>query len=365
VRRSLLPLALALIAAGACRGGEVRAVQGESAGPIAIATQGGNRPLTFLAGNMEPDELARLKEAAPNLRILAGLSQAEALAVAGEVHGIEGRYCTSEFLAAAPQLVWVQATSSGVERYLRVPELVERDAIVLTNARGTSASAIADHAFALLLALTRRLEPRLAAEREGRWERGIEGDEAVALEGRTLLVAGLGSIGNQVARRAAGFGMRVIATRRTERSAGPLPEGVERVATPDHLMEMLAEADVVVICLPLTPETEGLFSRAAFAALKPGAFLINVARGKIVDTDALLAALESGRLAGAGLDVTEPEPLPAGHPLWKRDDVVITPHVAGDAALSDQREVELYRENLRRFAAGEPLLNPVDKKAGY
>jgi phosphoglycerate dehydrogenase-like enzyme len=365
VRRHDLLFGFALFVGAACRSGEVRTVQGEPSGPIAIATEGGRVPLTFLAGPMEEAELERLREVAPNLQVIAGLSQEEALARAGKVQGIDGRYCTKEFLAAAPNLVWVQAGSSGVERYLRVPGLLERDEVVLTNLRGAAAASIADHAFALLLALTRRLEPRLAAAHEGRWERQISGDETIALEGRTLLVAGLGSIGYQVARRGAGFGMRVIATRRTAPSAGPLPDGVERVETPDHLLEMLAEADVAVICLPLTAETEGLFSREAFAALKPGAFLINVSRGKVVDTDALLDALDSGRLAGAGLDVTDPEPLPADHPLWRRDYVVITPHVAGDAALSDQRGDELYFDNLRRFAAGEPLLNPVDKRAGY
>jgi phosphoglycerate dehydrogenase-like enzyme len=354
VRRSLLLLCCALLAGAACRSGEVRTVQGEPSGPIAIATEGGRVPLTFLAGPMEAAELERLREVAPNLQVLTGLSQEDALARAGDVQGIDGRYCTSEFLAAAPNLVLVQAGSSGVERYLRVPGLVERDQVVLTNLRGAAAASIADHAFAMLLALTRRLEPRLAAARERRWERQIAGDEAIALEGRTLLVAGLGSIGTEVARRAAGFGMHVIATRR---SASDKPSFVERVGTPEQTLAMLAEADVVVICLPLTAATEKLFSKQAFDALKPGAFLINVSRGKLVDTDALLA--------GAGLDVTDPEPLPADHPLWRRDDVVITPHVAGDAALSDQRGDELYFENLRRFAAGEPLLNPVDKRAGY
>jgi phosphoglycerate dehydrogenase-like enzyme len=362
VRRSLLLSCFALLAGAACRSGDVRTVQGEPSGPIAIATEGGRVPLTFLAGPMEAAELERLREVAPNLQVLTGLSQEAALARAGDVQGIDGRYCTSEFLAAAPNLVWVQAGSSGVERYLRVPGLIERDEVVLTNLRGAAAASIADHAFAMLLALTRRLEPRLAAAREGRWERQIAGDEAIALEGRTLLVAGLGSIGTEVARRAAGFGMHVIATRR---NASDKPGFVERVGTADQTLALLAEADVVVICLPLTADTEKLFSKQAFDALKPGAFLINVSRGKVVDTDALLEALDSGRLAGVGLDVTDPEPLPADHPLWRRDDVVITPHVAGDAALSDQRGDELYFENLRRFAAGEPLLNPVDKRAGY
>jgi phosphoglycerate dehydrogenase-like enzyme len=122
---------------------------------------------------------------------------------------------------------------------------------------------------------------------------------------------------------------------------------------------------VVAICVPLTPETTGLINADAFAAMKPGAYLINIARGRIVDTDALVAALESGRLAGACLDVTDPEPLPPGHPLWRQPNVIITPHVAADAELTDERHWQLFRENMRRFGAGEPLLNCVDKTVGY
>jgi phosphoglycerate dehydrogenase-like enzyme len=144
-----------------------------------------------------------------------------------------------------------------------------------------------------------------------------------------------------------------------------VPPGVERVGRPEDLLALLPESDVVVLCVPLTPETEKLLDARAFAAMKPGSFLVNVARGKLVDTDALLEALETGRLAGACLDVTDPEPLPSDHPLWLLPNVVITPHVAADAALTEARAFALVRENLRRFDAGEPLLNVVDGAAGY
>ena len=367
--RRAASLALALLLVG-CAGRPtqepVRAAAGAPAGErgerVAIATDGGRLPLTYLAGAMDEDELEQLRRTAPNLRVLTGLSREEALARAPELHGIEGRYCSSELLQAATRLVWVQATSAGVERYLAVPELVERDEVVLTNLRGAAASAIADHVFAMLLVLTRRLQPRLDAAREGRWERDLDGPDPVALEDRTLLVLGLGSIGTEVARRGAGFGMRVLATRRSD---APAPGFVERVERPERTLELLGQADVVVVCLPLTGETEGLLDERAFAALRPGAFLVNIARGAIVESEALLAALDSGRLAGACLDVTDPEPLPPGHPLWGREDVVITPHVAGRAALSQERGSALLLENLRRFGAGEPLSNVVDKRAGY
>jgi phosphoglycerate dehydrogenase-like enzyme len=154
----------------------------------------------------------------------------------------------------------------------------------------------------------------------------------------------------------------VIATRRSDT---PSPDWIEQVGKPEELQKLLPRADVVAICVPLTKETERLFDEKAFAAMKPGAYLINVARGKIVDTAVLVRSLQSGRLAGACLDVTDPEPLPKESPLWAMKNVVITPHVSSDAEVTDARASALLEENLRRFAAGEPLLNVVDKSAGY
>ena len=177
-----------------------------------------------------------------------------------------------------------------------------------------------------------------------------------------MLVVGLGGIGSEVAERAHGLKMRVIATRRSDAAS---PSWIERVGKPGDLLAMLPEADVVAICVPLTAETERLFDAKAFAAMKKGSYLVNVARGKIVDTQALLDTLEKGHLAGACLDVTDPEPLPPDHPLWKLRSVVITPHVSSDAELTDDRQWAAFKENFRRFGAGEPLLNVVDKSKGY
>jgi len=173
---------------------------------------------------------------------------------------------------------------------------------------------------------------------------------------------GMGGIGREVAQRGKGFGMRVLATRR---SAAPPPSFVDRQGTPDDLHAFLRESDVVVLCVPLTEETRGMIDAAELALLKPGSYLINIARGPVVDTDALVDALQSGRLAGAGLDVTDPEPLPAEHVLWTMDNVVVTPHVSSRSELTEDRRWALYIENMRRFGAGEPLLNVVDKEAGY
>jgi phosphoglycerate dehydrogenase-like enzyme len=295
--------------------------------------------------------------------VIAGLSREEALRRAAEAHAADAAFVTPDFLRAAPNLVWVQAQSAGVERYMAVKELRDSDKIVLTNMRGIAGPVIADHAFAMLLALTRDLPVHLAGRAEGRWIREGSGKlRPIALKGRTLLVVGLGGIGTEIARRGRGFDMRVVAIRRGN---DPAPDFVERVGKPQELLALLPEADVVAIAVPLTAETTGMFNREAFAAMKPGSFLVNIARGKVVDTAALLAALTSDKLAGACLDVTDPEPLPPDHPLWKLPNVVITPHVSSDAELTEDRRWALFRENLRRFDAGEPLLNVVDLSAGY
>ena len=181
------------------------------------------------------------------------------------------------------------------------------------------------------------------------------------LAGKTLLVIGLGGIGSEIARRAAAFGMRVLAT---DPKVLDRPPFVEELHRPDAFHSLLPRADVVASAVPLTKESRKMIGAKQFAMMKPGVILINVSRGGVVDTDALVEALDSKQVAAAGLDVTDPEPLPKGHPLWSRN-VIITPHSAGQSPGGERRRHEYFRENLRRFAAGEMLLNIVDKKAGY
>lgn len=318
--------------------------------------------LVYLASAMSEEDLAAVRAVAPGVRIIAGLDRRTAMEYAPIAHAADAHLLTPEFLASAPNFVWAQSRSAGVDRYMGLAGIVENDAVVLTNMRAAHGPTIADHSFAMLLTLTRNLRAFEEAQREGQWRRDAPGPSPIALEGRTMLIVGFGGIGSEIGRRAHGFGMRVIATRRSD---DPGPDWVTRMGRPTELMAMLPEADVVAVCVPLTPETEGLFDEAAFAAMKPGAYLINIARGRVVDTDAMLASLRSGRLAGACLDVTDPEPLPAGHPLWREPNAIITPHIAGDADLTRDRAFALFRENIRRFDAGEPLLNVVDKVAGY
>ena len=326
------------------------------------STSQGGPPRTYLAGELTAKEEAELHAVAPNVRILANLSREDALAHAGEADGADARFLSADFIARAPKLVYAQAMGVGVDRWMRLEPLVKSDRIQLANLRGSSGPAIAEHVFAMLLALTRDLRFHLENQSSGRWARDGSGVRPIALEGRTMLVVGLGGIGSEVAERAHGFKMRVIATRRSDAES---PSWMAHVGKPDELLAMLPQADVVAICVPLTAETEHLFDAKAFAAMKPGSYLVNVARGKIVDTQALVEAVESKRLAGACLDVTDPEPLPPDHPLWKLRNVVITPHVSSDAELTDDRQWAAFKENIRRFGAGEPLLNVVDKRAGY
>lgn len=330
---------------------------------VAIARGTPPERLTYFARGLDEAQREEIARVAPKIDLVVGLSTADALRRATEAHGVDASYATPEFLRAAKKLVWVQAGSAGVDRYLAIPELAEPEGLVLTNMSGIHGPAIADHVFAMLLALTRDLPVHLAGRAAGTWKREGSGVlRPIALQDRTLLVVGLGSIGTEIARRGRGFGMHVIATRRSD---SPSPDFVEHVGKPEELLALLPRADVVAIALPLTDETKGLFGREAFAAMKAGSYLVNIGRGKIVQTDALVGALQSGRLAGACLDVTDPEPLPKDHPLWKLPNVVVTPHVAAEAEITDARHWTLLRENLRRFDAGEPLLNVVDKRAGY
>ena len=333
---------------------------GSSDGSV-VAIEPGDEPLLYLTTRLGAETVEELREVAPNVQFVTGLTAAERLARAGEFHGADARLLTPEFLQAATNLRWVQSSSAGVDRYLDLDDLMGNDDIVMTNMQGIHGPVIAEHVMALLLSLSRDLPGFYEAQQRGDWDRNA-GSGQRALAGSTLCVIGMGGIGTEVARRAHGFDMRVLATVRTERKT---PGFVHELGIAEDTERFLGEADVVVICLPLTPETRGMFDAELIAKMKPDSVLINIARGAIVDTDALLAALESGHIAAAGLDVTDPEPLTPGHALWQRDDVLITPHTAGAAALTGTRRDILFQENVRRFGAGEGLLNVVDKSVGY
>jgi phosphoglycerate dehydrogenase-like enzyme len=319
---------------------------------------GWTKPTRIVIARADPAQLAALQAVAPGVELLAA---AQGDALAGQLAGAQATIglCDAATLAAAKSLHWIQALSVGVERCVTVPGIGERG-IVLTNMQRTSGLPIAEHAIAMTMALARGLPRFIRQQQAGEWRE--DASDMREIGGRTMLVVGLGGIGTEVARRAHGLGMRVTAIRNSSREG---PSFVSKVGLPSELLAFAADADVVVNATPLTPETTGIFDQRFFAAMKKGGYFISVGRGQSTITDDLVAALRSGQLGGAGLDVTEPEPLPAGHPLWAMPNVIISPHVSASSDAQGERYWILIAENLRRYVAGEPLLNVVDIKRGY
>jgi phosphoglycerate dehydrogenase-like enzyme len=269
---------------------------------------------------------------------------------------------TKEHFGAAKRLKWVQTISAGVEAYSFWPEFVKSD-VQLTNCKVVQGPTIADHAFAMLLALTRGLHEFIPNRTKREWG-GRTGLPAgmTELPGMTAVVVGAGGIGTQIAQRANGFGMKVIGV---DPKDMPVSNFFSEIVPPDRLDSVLPKADVVFVAAPLTPKSERMIASRQFDAMKQGAYFIAVSRGKLYDKQALVKALDSKKLAGAGLDVTDPEPLPADDSLWNFENVVITPHVASAAEGSNQRRIAVIEDNIRRFARGEALTHVVDKANGY
>jgi phosphoglycerate dehydrogenase-like enzyme len=332
----------------------------ESAAPVRERA-GWQRPKKVMVLNLAPQLLPALQAAAPGVELLPVGNAAEAVALAKEADAVLG-LCTPELLAAGPNIRWIQSYSAGVERCVAIPALRERD-VLLTNMRRIAGPVMAEHVMALMLAYARGLHFYVPERMAGRWTREMPPPgRMLTLEGKTVLVVGLGGIGVEVAKRAHALGMRVVATRASGREGPPF---VSYVGLPDELGKLAAEADFVVNTAPLTPATTGMFDAKFFAAVKPGAFFVNVGRGGSVVQTELVAALASGRLGGAGLDVTDPEPLPADSPLWKMQNVILTPHVSAQSDLGDEARFAIGVENLRRYVAGERMLSVVDVAKGY
>lgn len=262
-------------------------------------------------------------------------------------------------LHGSPALEWLQTNSAGVEPYIQ-PGVLAGDTL-LTNATGAYGLAIAEHMLGMLLELFKKLELYRDAQKSGAWQ---SQGAVKAVYGSTVLVLGMGDIGGEFAARCKALGAKVIGVRRSPR---PCPEYADEVHLLEDLDSLLPHADVVAVTLPGTDATRGLMSRERLAKMKEGAVLLNVGRGFIVDTEALCDALERGHLSGAGVDVTDPEPLPPTHRLWNIPTAVVTPHISGFYHLRETHEriVGIFLENLRRFQAGEPLRNLVDFATGY
>lgn len=317
------------------------------------------QPKKIVAAGLSPQQIAAAQGDLQTVRIVAAESGEAFLTQIADADAYWGQQISAEVLKAAPKLKWMQTYSAGVEHVLAVPEF-KNSPVTLTNCKILQGPNIADHAFALLLALTRGTGKAAAMRSSEEWNPGAF--RLVELSGKTALIIGVGGIGREIAQRAKGFGMNVIGVDPERIPANP---NVSKIVPPDQIHTVIGEADVIFVSAPHTPQSEGMLGPAQFDRMKKGAYFVAVSRGKLYDTPALVKALDSQRLAGAGLDVTDPEPLPKGHSLWKFDNVIITPHVAGQSDIVWERRMALLKENAKRFGAGLPLVNVVDKQKGY
>jgi phosphoglycerate dehydrogenase-like enzyme len=348
--------------------------RGPNGAPLAIAVS------PILSARIRSADLERIQAVSPGSRIVnlsvEGLADGPVDDVEVLLRGWLVAEAFDRLLARAPHLTWVHSATSGVERAL-TPAALARDVLV-TNARGVFSRPIAEHVLLMILAVSRHLPELLELQHERTWQ-PLEGRELREL---TIGIIGYGSLGRSVASLASAFGARVIAMRRRldaadaagaeAPSAGaddgdvfPFEPRLERLVGPDGLHDLMAASDMVVLAAPLTPETEGMVNEAAIGAMKRDAWLINVARGRLVDDTALVRALRENRIGGAALDTFRDEPLPQTSAYWELPNVILTPHTAWSSARVLDRSIDLFCDNLVRFSRGEPLRNVVDPTAGY
>ena len=302
----------------------------------------------------------------PVLRESVELHFATGDAVAKPIAQAEIAWCgnlSPNMIDKAQRLRWISFWSAGVDGKI-TPQLLERD-FLLTTASGVHGANIGEHIMAWMLMFTRDMHYHVRSQVAGEWKRSAVMSAVSELTGQTLGIVGYGRIGEGLAVRAKAFGMRVVALKRNPALRYNENVTVDQLYAPSELRQLLAESDHVCISLPLTPDTYHLFNAEMLSYMKPTAYLYNVARGKIVDEQALIAALQEGRIAGAGLDVFEQEPLAADSPLWKLENVIITPHTAGQTPYYFVRAAELFAENLHRYLRGETLHNLYRHERGY
>ena len=357
-----------LAAAGAADALIERLQLDQAADPVS-ARSDWRKPQRIIVPAASAERLAALQEVAPDAEFIPVSSSREAAGQAAVADVIIG-YCDQTLLERARRVTWIQLGRAGAERCVAAFAATGRHPL-LTNLQRIASPQIAEHAISMMFSLTRNLHSYGDVQRESRWQRAERGGlvaqarpdgDMWEIAGKTLLVVGLGGIGREIAWRADALGMTVIATRASSRKG---PSYVEYVGLAPELLSLTERADVVMNAAPLTRDTRGLFDREFFQRMKPSAYFVNVGAGGSVVTTDLVAALEAGELAGVGLDVIDPEPLPKGHPLWGMANVVITPHVAWSSDLRLERVWVLIQENLRRYVSGEPMLSVVDTTRGY
>ena len=312
--------------------------------------------IKVLIGSRQEPEVEAMLSDVPAEAEVHFLPQGESLSAhISDVEILFGRLGEDE-MSEASALRWVHQPHAGVEGFM-YPAFKASD-VTLTNCRGLYGTQIAEHAFALLLSLTRQIPTQLEFMRTKHWERV----PCVELAGMTMGILGLGGIGRAIATRARAFDFEVVAA-----DVEPIdkPDTVSELYGLDELATFLAQTSILMVCCPSTPETRKLLSHAQFNQMPDGGYIVNVSRGKVVDEDALIAVLQSGKLAGAGLDVTYIEPCPPDNPLWEQENVILTSHSAGASQHIRRRAMQLFIDNLHRYVAGAPLVNVVDKQKGY
>jgi phosphoglycerate dehydrogenase-like enzyme len=343
-------------------------VSGPGSGPNGVPAAIGLSPI--LSARYRERDIERIAAAAPGSRLVSvsieGLADSDLSDMEVLLRGPLPMSVFDRLLARAPRLMWVHSATAGVERLL-TPTALERG-LAITNARGVFSGPIAEYVLMMILAVSRRLPLLLELQREKTWQ-PLEGREMADV---TVGVVGLGSIGRRVAELALDMGSRVIAIRRHVETQGPEADAEADELTalidmlpPEGLPELMAQSDFVLLALPLTTETTDLFNADLLAHAKPGSWLINVARGALVDDRALIRAVRDGRLGGAVLDAFREEPLPADSELYSTPNIIVTPHTSWSSGRVLDRSIDLFCENLERFRLGEPLANLVDPNAGY
>jgi phosphoglycerate dehydrogenase-like enzyme len=316
--------------------------------------------LSFEPGGLSEEQLAQVQATAPDMRLLVTRDRDEVEAALDEIE-IAAVSFPRDLLPNARNLRWFQQWAAGADWLLKPPEVGELD-FVLTTTSGLHAIPISEHIFALLLAFAREFHQAMRLQERREWIPQDQHEGLFELAGKTMVLVGVGAIGARTAKVATAFGMRVLGVRRNPAVGVP---DVEAMFGPDQLLELLPEADFVVLTVPLTRETQRMVGERELRAMKPTAYVVNVGRGGIIEESALIRALQEGWIAGAGLDVFETEPLPEDSPLWEMDNVIVTSHYAGITPHYDERAMAIFLDNLRRYQAGEPLRNVVDRELGY
>lgn len=307
--------------------------------------------------------VSRIRQVSGNVDVVQSKNKQDALRLVDDADVLLAGYFSPELFKAARKLKWIQAFSAGVERFL-LPEVI-KSRVVLTNAGGVYSIPVAEHALALILCLNRKLHTFVMNQMDRIWmsEESKMRSDVNELMGKTVTIVGFGRIGVEIALRAKCFGMKVIGLKKND--SADKPEFVDKLVSSGKLLDVLGESDFVVLQAPLTKETKGMFGEKELRSMKKTAYLINTGRGKLVQEDKLIQALQEEWIAGAGLDTFTEEPLPTNSPLWTMKDVVITPHVGGFSPEDFERLVNVFCENLKHLLNNEELINVVDKTAGY